>query len=256
MKRVALCFLAVMLLTCGCAQKQEDPFRVDTVVYIPVDPTDAPMEATIESATEEPTEESTEAPTAPKETEQKKTTSYKGSNSGKSSSSGTTSSGKTQTKATEPPVTETVPVETAPPTEAPTEPPFNPASYNVGSLEYAILDEMNAYRKDMAVPELSLSGKLSGIAYLRAQEICTSWSHTRPDGRSYTSAMADYGYGFGMSAELLVYASGSGDPVSMVAKWMGSETHRANILSTSFAKVGIGVYRTGGMTYVACLLVG
>ena len=55
MKRVALCFLAVMLLTCGCAQTQEDPFRIDTVVYIPVDPTDAPTEATTESATEEPT---------------------------------------------------------------------------------------------------------------------------------------------------------------------------------------------------------
>lgn len=253
MKRVALCVLAVMLFACGCAQTQEDPFRVDTVVQIPVDPTDAPTEESTEPTTEEPAEE---APTVQKETEPKKTTSYKESSSGKSSSSGKTSSGKTQAKATEPPVTETVLVETAPPTEAPTEPPFDPASYDVGSLEYAILGEMNAYRAEVDAPELSMSGKLSGIAYLRAQEICSFWSHTRPDGRSYTSALADYGYGFGTSAELLIYASGSGDSASMVAKWMGSETHSANILSASFAKVGIGAYRIGGMTYVACLLVG
>ena len=44
MKRVILCTLAFLLLTCGCAQTQEDPFRVDTVVLIPVDPTEAPTE--------------------------------------------------------------------------------------------------------------------------------------------------------------------------------------------------------------------
>lgn len=298
MKRVVLCVMAALLIFSGCAAIQEDPFRVDTVVKIPVDPTDAPTEPETEAPTDEPTqaptEASTEAPTDPKETTPKKaTTSSKGSSSGKSSSS--TSSGKsssssnstssknqstgkkepaaTQPKATEPPATqppatvvpETVPVttaatETIPPTEAPTEPPteppYDPSSYGVGALEYAIVDEINAYRTGEGLTELSLSGRLSGIAYIRAQEVCSSWSHTRLDGRNYTSAMSDYNYGYGVSAELLAYASGSGDAASMAAKWMSSDSHSANILSSDFSQTGIGVYRAGGMTYVTCLLVG
>ena len=104
--------------------------------------------------------------------------------------------------------------------------------------------------------ELSMSGRLSGIAFIRAQEISISWSHTRPDGRSYTSALGDYGYGYGTASEHLVYVSGSGDGAAIAAKWMSSDSNSADILSGSYSKVGVGVYRAGGMTYVACLLVG
>ena len=86
MKRVALCIFAALLIFSGCAATQEDPFRVDTVVQIPVDPTDAPTEpetgAPTDEPTEAPTEQPTEAPTGPKETAAKKaTTSSKSSTS-------------------------------------------------------------------------------------------------------------------------------------------------------------------------------
>lgn len=249
MKRYAVLLLIAALLLGGCASaQQEDPFKVDTVLQIPVDPTDAPTDAPTEMATEEPTEapteEPTEAPTEPKKT----TTSHKGSSSGGKSSS----SGKTQTKATEPPATEPPVVET----EAPTETPYNPSSYGVGSLEYAILDQLNASRAEAGVSELSISGRLSGIAYLRAMEASSSWSHTRPDGRSYTSALSDYGYGYGAVTELMVYVPGGGDAGTITGKWMNSQSHSDNILSGSFSTAGIGVYSAGGTTYVVCLLVG
>ena len=151
---------------------------------------------------------------------------------------------------------ETVPVETVPPTEKPAEPPYNPASYGVGGLEYAIVDELNASRVGAELSELWLDGYLSGIAYLRAKEASSSWSHTRPDGRSYTSALSDYGYGCGGVTELMVYVSGSGDAAAITTKWMNSQTHSESILSGSFSAAGVGVYRAGGMTYVVCLLVG
>ena len=280
MKRLIIWLLIAVLAFSGCSSaRQADPYRVDTVVHIPVDPTDAPTEeptdATTEPPTEAPTEAPTDAPTEPKETTPK-TTSSKSSSSGKSSSSsgksssssskGSSSSSsknnstsKKEQAATQPPATaapETLPPETVPPTEKAAEPPYNPASYGVGGLEYAIVGELNASRVDAELSELSLDGYLSGIAYLRAKEASSSWSHTRPDGRSYKSALSDYGYGYGAAAELMVYVAGSGDAASITAKWMNSESHRENILSGSFSTAGIGVYSAGGMTYVVCLLIG
>lgn len=294
MKRLIIGLLIAVLAFSGCSSaRQADPYRVDTVVHIPVDPTDAPTEeptdATTEPPTEAPIEAPTDAPTEPKETTSKKTTSSASSSSGKGSTSSgksSTSSGKGSSssskgssssssknnstskkepaatqppKATEPPATaapETLPPETVPPTEKAAEPPYNPASYGVGGLEYAIVGELNASRVDAELSELSLDGYLSGIAYLRAKEASSSWSHTRPDGRSYKSALSDYGYGYGAAAELMVYVAGSGDAASITAKWMNSESHRENILSGSFSTAGIGVYNAGGMTYVVCLLIG
>ena len=351
MKRLIIWLMIATLALSGCSTAQQsDPYRVDTVVQIPVDPTDAlseaPLVAPTELPTDAPTEVPTEAPTEPKETTVKKTTSSSSSgssskkpSSGSSASSSSSSSSKNNTtskkepaatqppKATEPPATtapetlppettapetvpaettvpetvpaettvpetvptettapdtvpaettvpetvpaettapETVPVETVPPTEEPTEPPteeptdppYYPGSYGVGGLEYAIVGELNASRVGAGLSELSLDGYLSGIAYLRAMEASSSWSHTRPDGRSYTSALSDYGYGYGAVAELMVYVPGGGDAASIAAKWMNSKSHSENILSDSFSTAGVGVYSTGGMTYVVCLLVG
>lgn len=140
MKREILLALLIMLSLTGCA-KNEDPYRVDTVVYIPADPTDAPTEAAIPReipATEQtepaPTEQEAPTETEPEATEAvKETTSTKKSSGSKkttTSSKKTNSSGKTETaaKATEPPAAkpaETQPPATEPPATkpAPTEPP-------------------------------------------------------------------------------------------------------------------------------------
>lgn len=251
MKRSMIWLLIIALAFSGCAAAQDDPFRVDTVVQIPVDPTDTPTEEPSEAPTEESTEAPTEAPTEPQETTAPKSySSNQGGSSGKGSSSGNNQSSKNQKpKETDPP-------ETITPTEAPPAPPYDPSSYSVGNLEYAILDELNAYRGEKDVAELSLSGRLSGIAYLRAKEAIGAWGHTRPDGRDYTSALSDYGYGYSSSAELMVYTAGSGDAAQMVAKWMNAKSHSKKVLSDSFSTAGIGVYRKGGTTYVVCLLVG
>ena len=240
MKRYLFWLLAMSLILTGCASaRAKDPFKVDTVVMIPVDPTEPPTE----EPSEIPTDVPTEAPTEPKETKPRQI--FSGGSSGKGSSGETK-----KTKVTEPPYTD------PPIVEMTTAPPYDPSSYSIGNLEYAMLDAMNAYRTGAGIGELSIHKKLSGIAYLRAQEAEDYWSHTRPDGRSYTSALSDYGYSYGDAAELMVYATGNGNADTMVEKWMNSDSHNGIILGDGFSKVGIGVYRTGGMTYVVCLLVG
>jgi len=244
MKKVIrmLAWICIALCLAGCGR--EEPYRVDTVVRIPVDPTESTeaTHAVMENPEDTEAAEETAAPTEVPEPTEKKSSGSKGGSSGGRKPSGP--------KPTEPPATE------APATEPPaTEPAFNPSDYSVGSLEYAILDEINACRREAGLAELSLSTKLCGIAGLRAREVAEVWSHSRPDGRSYTTAMSDYGYGFGISAENLAFAGGSGDAAAIVSEWMEAST-RDNLLNSGFTTAGIGVFRSGGGVYIVNILVG
>lgn len=282
MKRIIFAAMLAVLCLAGCA-KGEDSFRVDTVVYIPADPTVAatepaeqeiqpeteiPMEAVTEPETTEPEETEATEPEETTTTKKTSTTSKKNNTSSKKPSSG---KDKTESKPTEPIPTETSPTEAPVPEPVPTEQPaatetpatepeptdpplYDISGYSVGSLEYAIKDAINAYRAGEGLDELSISSRLCAIASCRGYEISQVWSHTRPDGRSYKTVLSDYGYG-GSAKELLVYVSGSGDGAAIVDKWMASDSHR-ELLMGSFSTVGIGVYRANGYTYVACLLVG
>ena len=278
MRRVVLAVTLAALCLAGCAAGA-DSFRVDTVVYIPADPTVAVTEPearetqpeqekeTEASVALEETEAETEA-TEPQKTDtaKKATTSKKKNNASSkkpSADKGNTETKPTEATPTEPPATEAP--QTEPPTEPdateapetePTDPPlYDISGYSVGSLEYAIKDAVNAYRAEAELGELTVSSRLCAIASCRSYEISRVWSHTRPDGRSYKTVLSDYGYGAGSVKELLVYVSGAGDANSIVDKWMGADSQRELLLG-SFSTIGIGVYRENGYTYVACLLVG
>ena len=255
MKRVILCVLA-LLLCCGCAQTQEDPFRVDTVVLIPVDPTAPPTEEPTEVSVETTTEMPTELSTEPEETTApKKTTSYKGTSSGGNSSSSSKNPVSTTEKPQEskPPVAEQTPA--LPPVVSP-EQPYNPATYTMGELEYAILQELNRYRLENELGTLIINERLSGIAHLRAQEASVLWSHTRPDGRGYTSVLTEYGFENEVTAELMIQGFAEADAAYYVAKWMGYKTSHGDICNGAFTTAGIGVYSSEGITFVVCLLIG
>ena len=290
MKRKILLIGLLCLLLAGCGA---DEYRVTTVVYIPVSPTEAPVlpeqtlppETQTEAETEQPTEETLpeETETAPEETEEvpettapeKKKGSSKKKNPQKETEPPATEPVATEAPSTEPPateVTETEPPVTEPPaTESPatepsetepdatgvpaTEPElYDISGYSLGSLEKNMASAINAYRAAEGLGELNLSSRLSAIASCRGYEISRVWSHTRPDGRDYGTVLGDYGYG-GSAQELLVYVSGSGDAQSIVDKWMGSDSHRELLLG-NFSTIGIGVYRANGYTYIACLLAG
>lgn len=262
-KSIALLLcLAVLCALAACGR--EDPYRVDTVVRIPVNPTEAPVQTQPAPETEAPTQPAeTEKPEEEtKSAEKKPSGSKNNSNKKPASESKPTEPPVTEAPATEPPATEppaTEPPATEPPVTEPAatvpETPYDPSSYTVGSLEYAILAQINAARTAEGLPELNLSTRLCGIAALRAEEVSRVWSHNRPAGSYYTSILAEYGYGYSTSAEHLCYASGSGDGAAIVTKWLSAE-NRDSLLDGSFATAGIGVYRSGGVTYVACILIG
>lgn len=162
-------------------------------------------------------------------------------------------------KATQPPET-TVPEttgETLPVTE-PTEPaaawdPYDISGHSCGAMEYALLEAVNAQRREAELPELTLGHRLSAVVSVRAYESSLTFSHTRPDGRDFSTVLGDYGCGYGHAGENLLQCSEGYSASDMVSLWMGSSGHRANILDPEAATLGIGVYRSGGMVYVAVI---
>ena len=282
MKREIILFIMVVLCLTGCG-REENPYRVDTVIQIPVDPTEAPTEPEATKIETEPetAPEETGAPTEKPSSPQKSSGGSSKKNSGTSSGSnkaGTEKSNKkntsTDTATTTKPVEEvsvqtepketapaaTQPPQTEPPTEPPTipptEPPYDPSGYRVGSLEYAVLDQINGYREEAGLPPLSMDEGLCAVASVRAYEISVVWSHTRPDGRSYASVLSDYSYNSSGAAENMIYTSGNGDAAKMVAKWMSADKNCSTLMSGEFTTAGIGIYRSGGVTYLANLLIG
>ena len=143
------------------------------------------------------------------------------------------------------------------PPETPIEPPATPPSYDIsdyqpGALEYAIAQALNAYRGEAGLPTLAYDPDLCAIASYRSFEVSRVWSHTRPDGRSFTTVLSDFDYRVSAAAELLGYATG--DAAAIAAKWIGSEDHQ-EILLGSYDTIGVGIYKANGVTYVTCLLV-
>lgn len=261
-----LCFAVLTAGAAGCAgtSHAEHPFRVDTVVRIPVNPTQ-PSETQPETSeiprTDAPTQPA-ECTSQPVQSTQEPDTGSSRKASGKTARHTSTSSEKatlppqeTQAPPTQPQETQAPP--TQPPETQPTEPEtleYDISGYVVGNLEYAVQEQINACRAEANLAALSMDTRLCAIASVRAYEASVSWSHTRPDGRGYGTVLADYGYGAGRVGENLAY-SGAFSAKEIVDKWMESEGTRQNLLG-DFATVGIGIYNSGGLTYLACLFVG
>ena len=270
MKRIMIVMACLLILLTGCGR--EAPYRVDTVVRIPVNPTEETRPPETEPEATPPVTELTEPPeTEPEETElptepateptEAKNPSGGGSGGRKPPSDKGNSSGQ-KPNPTEPPQTEPAAEETEAPaepseTEAPeTEPQiYDISGYSPGSLEYAVADALNAAREAEGLSALTMDTRLSAIASCRAWEISQVWSHTRPDGRHYATVLGDYGYAASSVTELLLYHSGGNDGAAIAARWLESESHRTAILS-GYRLAGIGIYRAGGTVYVCCLLVG
>lgn len=121
---------------------------------------------------------------------------------------------------------------------------------NSGSYqEYAqeVLRLVNIERSKAGLSALSTNTTLKAAADKRAREIKVSFSHTRPDGSKFSTALQEYGISYRTAGENIAY--GQRTPQEVVSGWMNSPGHRANILNSGFGKIGIGVYQAGGVIY-------
>ena len=105
----------------------------------------------------------------------------------------------------------------------------------------SLLDETNQQRADNHDANLSLNQQLSEAAQAKANDMATKnyWAHDSPGGRTPWSFITAAGYSYEAAGENLAY--GFENSSDVVAAWMNSPTHRANVLGSDYKNVGFGV---------------
>ncbi len=124
-------------------------------------------------------------------------------------------------------------------------------SYDV-DIYLTMLGLVNEARREAGVPELWYSARLHEVCEVRTDEITSYYSHTRPDGRRFSSAYYDLGVNFRFCGENIAYGRNMFEtPEEVFEAWMNSPTHRDNILHPDFecAAFGLSVLKVGNDTY-------
>ena len=101
-----------------------------------------------------------------------------------------------------------------------------------------VVDLVNMERVANGLNKLVTYDKLTEVAQLRATELVTKYSHTRPDGRSCFTAMDDVNLYYYTAGENI--AVGYSTPERVFQGWMDSPGHRANILNPDVTMIGVG----------------
>ena len=115
-------------------------------------------------------------------------------------------------------------------------------SFAQTDLEAQALAKVNEIRIANGLSAVQYSASLETTSVVRANEITTKFSHTRPDGSDWYTVNADLQYGENL-------AEGYNTADEVVNAWMASPTHKANILKPDFATCAISTTTQNGRTY-------
>ena len=137
---------------------------------------------------------------------------------------------------TEDPGTVTVPEETKPEETTPEE--TKPQTPEEADYIAEVILLVNQERAKEGLAALQTNDAITGAAQTRAEELPTLFDHTRPDGSSCFTALDEAGVRYWTAGENI--AAGYATPAQVVAGWMNSPGHRANILNGSFTTIGVG----------------
>jgi len=123
---------------------------------------------------------------------------------------------------------------------------------DLSAIERAIFDLVNAERTSRGLAPLTLNTMLISAAQHHATNMAyfSKMQHTiaEADLPGLVDRLRHYGYTYRSAGENIAWNySGA---TSVMNAWMNSSGHRANILSTSFTEIGIGVrYNSRGEPY-------
>lgn len=116
---------------------------------------------------------------------------------------------------------------------------------DVDAMKQDVVDRTNALRKENGIAALTANDKLMQAAQVRADEMAanTVYSHTRPDGRKYTT-VTDCKY-IGENIHRIADWALQDKTVSEVAVWSWNRSagHQDNLLDKTYAEIGVGLAR-------------
>ena len=130
-----------------------------------------------------------------------------------------------------------------------TEIPDNSGSEEAPELTLAeqVVALVNEERAAAGLNTLTINESAMSAALVRAKEIRQNFSHTRPNGSSFSTALKEQGLSYRGSGENIAY--GQRSPEEVMNAWMNSSGHRANILNGKYTSIGVGCYEQNGMLY-------
>lgn len=123
-----------------------------------------------------------------------------------------------------------------------------PESANLGRVERATDCLINAIRAKRGLQRLKDSGALDRASAKRSRDMDRDnyFAHVAPDGGDVTSAVRETGYlmpadGWRLAENIGWGGAGAAQPAAIVSGWMGSKSHRRNILAENVRHLGVGV---------------
>ncbi|MCR4705568.1 MAG: hypothetical protein K5641_05830 [Lachnospiraceae bacterium] len=136
---------------------------------------------------------------------------------------------------------------TAESTNAPA--PSNTETPGIDEYNRLMLEKINAYRVANGLPALEMRSELLDVGNGRVAEIVTSFSHTRPNGKSFKTIYQELGHGniFRRFGENIFWCNGwdfdtDGDANAYVEfifqSYVGSPGHNANMLKPHWKYYG------------------
>ena len=116
---------------------------------------------------------------------------------------------------------------------------------DVGAMKQDIVDRTNTLRKENGIAALTTSDKLMQAAQVRADEMAASgaYSHTRPDGRKYTTVTDCKYVGENICQIPLIYLAQQNTTLHerAVLLWSNSDGHRKNMTNAGYGEIGVGL---------------
>ncbi len=115
----------------------------------------------------------------------------------------------------------------------------------VSSYEKEVVRLVNEIRAKNGLNPLTEDWELSRVARYKSQDMKDNnyFSHTSPTYGSPFNMMKSFGISYKTAAENI--AKGQATPQAVVNAWMNSAGHRANILNSSYTKIGVGYVKSG-----------
>ena len=117
------------------------------------------------------------------------------------------------------------------------------------SIEMEVARLVNIERQKEGLAPLTFSEELSKVARVKSQDMANKnyFSHNSPTYGDPFAMMRSFGIQYKTAGENI--AKGYSGAESVVRGWMNSSGHRANILNSSFGKIGVGYVNVNGTTY-------
>lgn len=114
------------------------------------------------------------------------------------------------------------------------------------TFAHQVVKLVNEERAKAGLSALTIDVNVEAAAQVRANEIKQSFSHTRPNGSQFSTALKEQGVSYRGAGENIAW--GQKSPEAVMQAWMNSDGHRANILNAQFTKIGVGYYQDANGT--------